>query len=123
MIKGLDWIARYKFGGTYTLYYQNPTETGLFSRIELELKAAGRYLFFDEATFDKAKKLYAVTEKGFKPWYEANLNLFFMSKGSIRPGFKLTFNRGGLPPVFTDTRTFQYGFVIESTEGDKTEKK
>jgi hypothetical protein len=120
-----NWIARFKFGGVFTLFYRNNSETaGLLKRVELNLQAVDRYLFRREAQFDQETMKLTTTNRGFKPWYQADLRVYLTdpeegTPGGLRTGFKLTFNRGSLPPVFAATKSFQFGFILESTEKQK----
>src|SRR5438132_10003274 len=51
-----------------------------------------------------------------KPWYQADLKAFIFSNDQGRAGFKVSFIRGGLPPVFADTKAFRFGFVFETSD-------
>jgi hypothetical protein len=119
-----NWLARFKFGGVFTLFYKNHSEgPALFRRVELDVQAVDRYLFRREVQFDEDTKVNTTTARGHKPWFQAGLKIFFTDpeegSGGLRSGFKLTYNRGSLPPVFADTKSFQFGFVLESTESKK----
>ena len=118
------WLARFKFGGVFTLFYKNHSEgPALFRRVELDLQAVDRYLFRREVQFDQETKANTTTDRGHKPWFQAGLKIYFTDpeegSGGLRSGFRLTYNRGSLPPVFADTKSFQFGFVLESTESKK----
>lgn len=119
-----DWLARFKFGGVFTLFYKNRSEgPALFRRIELDLQAVDRYLFRREVQFNEEMRANTTTDRGHKPWFQAGLKVYFTDpeEGSsgMRSGFRLSYNRGSLPPVFADTKSFQFGFVLESTESKK----
>jgi hypothetical protein len=119
-----DWIARFKFGGVLTLFYKNNSESaGFIKRVELDVQAVNRYLFRREVAFDETTMMNTSTDRGNKPWFQANLKIFFTDpeEGTpgMRTGFKLSYNRGSLPPVFADTKSFQFGFIMESTENKK----
>ena len=119
-----DWLARFKFGGVFTLFYKNHSEgPALFRRVELDVQAVDRYLFRREVQFDEETKANTTTDRGHKPWFQAGLKIFFTDpeegSGGMRSGFKLTYNRGSLPPVYADTKSFQFGFILESTESKK----
>jgi hypothetical protein len=119
-----DWIARFRFGGVFTLFYKNQSEgLALFRRVELDLQAVDRYLFRREIQFNDETKANTTTDRGHKPWFQAAFKVFFTDpeegSGGLRSGFKLTYNRGSLPPVFADTKSFQFGFILESTESKK----
>jgi len=119
-----DWVARFKFGGVFTLFYKNNSEgPALFRRVEFDVQAVDRYLFRREVQFDKTTMANTTTDRGHKPWLQAALKIFFTDpeegSGGLRSGIKLSYNRGSLPPVFADTKSFQFGFVLESTETKK----
>jgi hypothetical protein len=119
-----NWLARFKFGGVLTLFYKNNSETaGPFKRLELNLQAVDRYLFRREVMFDQTTMTNIATAKGNKPWYQADLRVYFTDPdegtAGLRAGFQLSFKRGSLPPVFSQTKSFQFGFILESTEQKK----
>jgi hypothetical protein len=119
-----DWLARFKLGGVFTLFYKNNSEgPALFRRIQLDVQAVDRYLFRREVQFDKDTMANTSTDRGHKPWLQADFKVFFTDpeegSGGLRTGFKLSYIRGSLPPVFADTKSFQFGFVLESTETKK----
>jgi len=62
-------------------------------------------------------KSMAVT-KGDKLYFQADAKVFLFETPSGRYGFKLSYNRGSLPPVYGSVSSFQFGFVIETTDGD-----
>lgn len=119
-----DWLARFKFGGVFTLFYKNHSEgPALFRRVQLDVQAVDRYLFRREVQFDKEKMTNTTTDRGNKGWLQADFKVYFTDpeegSGGLRSGFKLSYNRGSLPPVFANTKSFQFGFVLESTETKK----
>lgn len=121
-----DWISRFKVGGRLSFYYRNPESTLPFKRVELDLQAVNRYLALREVMFDKEKKMNILTDKGNKPWLQADLKFFFTDppEGTtgFRSGFKVSYNRGSLPPVFAQTRSFQFGLIFETVGVNKSEK-
>jgi hypothetical protein len=119
-----DWIARFKFGGVFTLFYKSNSEgPALFRRVELDVQAVDRYLFRREIQFNEETMANTTTDRGHKPWLQADFKIYFTDpeegSGRLRSGFKVTYNRGSLPPVFADTKSFQFGFILESTESKK----
>jgi hypothetical protein len=46
------------------------------------------------------------------------VKVFFGETDAGRFGFKLSFNRGRLPPVYAEVKSFDFGFVIESGDND-----
>jgi hypothetical protein len=119
-----DWLARFKFGGVFTLYYKNHSEgPALFRRVQFDVQAVDRYLFRREVQFDNETMANTTTDRAHKPWLQADFKIFFTDpeegSGGLRTGFKLSYIRGSLPPVFAHTKSFQFGFVLESTETKK----
>ena len=114
-------IARLKSGGTVTLRY-NSASNNFLSRIDLELNAVDRYLFLHELTTDPKTNTVTLLEKGNKYYAEGNLKFYFSKIGMGRPGFRVSFKRGFLPPVFAFTKAFDAGFFFESSD-DKTAAK
>lgn len=111
-------LARFKTGGTLTLRYDSQNNDAL-NRIDLELNAVNRHLFLRELTLDPATNLVTLLDKGDKYYAEGNLKFYFGKVGKGRPGFRVSFKRGYLPPVFAFTKAFDAGFFYESAD-DKT---
>lgn len=114
-------LARYKSGGTMTFRYDSNNNAAL-NRIDLELNAVDRYLFQRELTLDSATNLVTLLDKGNKYYAEGNMKFYFLKLGKGRPGFRVTFKRGFLPPTFAFTKAFDAGFFYESAD-DKTSSK
>ena len=113
-------ILRYVTGATLGLIYQPKDNTNaLVQRLEFDGQVAGRYLFNDEVAWDATTKKTSSVTAGMKPWYQADLKAFVFSNGQGRAGVKITFIRGSLPPIFSDTRAFRFGFIFETSD-DKT---
>lgn len=125
-LREVDWLARYKFGGVLSFLYRNRGNQFPIKFVQLEVEAVDRYLFRREVMFDEATRMNVMTDKGHKPWVQADLKFYFTDPprgaGGLRTGFKLSFIRGSLPPVFSQTRSFQFGFVFESVEVQKAER-
>ena len=117
-------ILRFVSGGTLGLIYQpNPGSNALVQRVELNGQVAARYLFDDEAAWNPATKTQSNVASGMKPWYQADLKAFIFSSDQGRAGFKVSFIRGGLPPVFADTKAFRFGFVFETSDDKSSQGK
>lgn len=114
----VDWITRYKAGANFTLFYRNVESKLPFKRIEVDLKGVYRYLFNREVKFDETTKKNILTDKGHKPWFQADLKFFLADSDRGKVGFKLTFNRGSLPPVFAQTKSFQFGLIFETSDDE-----
>ncbi len=114
-------IARFKSGGTLTLRYDSQDNAAL-NRIDLELNAVDRHLFRRELTLDPTTNLVTKLDTGDKYYAEGNLKFYFFKVGKGRPGFRVTFKRGYLPPAFAFTKAFDAGFFFESAD-DKTSNK
>lgn len=110
-------IARFKYGLILGLVYQPKDEPNAFpQRAVLDLQAGGRHLFENESAWDAAKKQAVSIASGYKPWYQVDAKIFLIGNQAGRVGFKLTFIRGSLPPIFTETRAFRFGLVFETTD-------
>lgn len=111
-------ISRYKAGAELHLFYQSKTDKTFINRVELAGASIYRRLFLTEAAFKAATKTNVNTTRGDKLWTQVDFKVFVGPRmGKVRPGLKTTYQRGYLPPVFTRTRTFSYGLVFESMEG------
>lgn len=118
-LKDVDWVARYKFGGGFSLFYSDKDGRWLFKRIELDTQFAGRYLFRNEIMFDESTAMKIATDKGFKPWVQVGLNAYLADTPNGRFGFGLSYNRGSLPPVFATTNSFLFGFIFQTADDTK----
>jgi hypothetical protein len=122
----VDWIARYKFGGVLSFLYRNRESLFPVKVVQFDVQAVDRYLFRREVMFDEATQMNVMTDKGHKPWVQADLKFYFTDPprggAGLRSGIKISFNRGSLPPVFSQTRSFQFGFIFESVEKQKAEQ-
>ena len=114
----VHWISRFKSGAEFTSFYQNDESSLPFKRLDLDLQVVNRYLFFKEVTFDQSTMKSSAVSKGEKPYYQADVKVFLFESPSARYGFKLSYSRGSLPPVYSNVSSFQLGFVIETTDGD-----
>ena len=121
-LKQVNYIARYKGGGDLNFFYNNPETSFLFKRVELDLRAVLRYLFRNEVMFNETTKMNDMTDKGLKGYGQADLKFYFASTPNGRLGFRINYSRGALPPVFAETKAFQFGFIIESADDTKTAK-
>ncbi len=50
--------------------------------------------------------------KGEKPYFQADVKVYLVASSSGRYGFKLSYNRGSLPPVYSRVPSFQFRFVV-----------
>lgn len=111
-------ISRYKAGAELHVFYQSKTDKTFVNRVELASASIYRRLFLKESAFNARTKTNANATSGDKLWNQVDFKIFVGPKlGKVRPGLKATYQRGYLPPVFSRTRTFSYGLVFESTEG------
>jgi hypothetical protein len=118
-LQDVNYVARLKFGGSFTLFYDNEHTRFPFKRVEWDTRGVDRYLFLSEVMFDDTTKMNVLTDKGNKPWFQTDLKFFLASNTSGRLGFKISYNRGSLPPVFANTNSFQFGFVVETADDTK----
>jgi hypothetical protein len=84
----------------------------------VNLEGVHRYLFHKEVMFDAKTKKNNIVDHGSRPYGEATIKVFFAEDQHARYGFRLAYSRGSLPPVFGDVKAFQFGFVVETTDGD-----
>jgi hypothetical protein len=118
-LREINYVARFKFGGALTLFYSNQDNNFPFKRVEADIRGVDRYLFLREVMFDETTKMNTMTDKGNKPWFQLDGKFFLADTPNGRFGLKISYNRGSLPPVFADTNSFQFGFIIESADDTK----
>lgn len=117
-------ILRFVTGATIGLIYQPKDATSSpLQRLEFNGAVAGRYLFNDEVAWDPTTKAESRVTSGMRPWYQADLKAFIFSNAQGRAGFKITFIRGSLPPVFAETRAFRFGFIFETSDDKSSQGK
>lgn len=114
-LQQLDGIARFKTGATLNSFWDNPKAVGPLKRFEVELGVVERFLFLKEIHYDTATKTNSTIQNGNKPYYHADVKLFVGESSSGRYGVKIGYNRGSLPPVYAPVKSFQFGFLFEST--------
>lgn len=114
-----DWIARYKAGAGIKVYFKASQASLLpVTRFDFAVDGIWRYLAVEEQNFNaETKALDRVTDGGHG-YVEASLKAFFVEIGKRRFGIKASYNRGSLPPVFADVKSYQFGFVVESNDQD-----
>ena len=113
-------IARYKAGAGFTLYYDNPGTPLPLRRVEVDINGILRHLFLSESRFNTETKAIDMTDDGLHGYAQVDLKVFFAETDAGRYGFKLSLNRGRLPPVYAEVNSFDFGFVIESGDDDDT---
>ena len=114
-----DWIARYKGGLGFRMFYEDPASPLPIMRVELAGEGVIRNLFRDEYMWDAEKKEIGDTGKGLRGYGQVDLKLYMGESDAGRYGVKLSYNRGSLPPVFARVKSFQFGFLWESKDGDQ----
>jgi hypothetical protein len=115
----VDWIARHKAGAELTLFYDNPESQLPFKRVELSASGVNRYLFRNELVFNQSTSVSDIVQKGRKTWFESGLKLYLAESPKGRFGVNLSYNNGALPPVYASTKSFQFGFLVESADDTK----
>ncbi len=114
-------LARLKSGGEFNLIFNAGDPNEPISRIQITAKALERYLFRSETTLDEMTQKAIMTDKGSKYWLQADVKVGTGVKiGAGRVGFKLTFERGFLPPVYNFVKTFKFGVVFETNDDDNS---
>jgi hypothetical protein len=112
-------LARLKTGGVLTLFYEANNPADFLNRVEFETQAVNRYLFKRETLFDAATQKNLLVEKGNKYWLQADLKFMLGAKiGPGRIGFRASFQRGSLPPVYAFTKVFNFSVIFESLDDD-----
>ena len=114
-------LVRGKTGGEFNLIFKAGDPNEPVSRIQISAKALERYLFMDENTLDPVTKLAVIADKGSKYWLQADLKISTGVKvGAGRVGFRASFQRGYLPPVYNYVKTFNFGVVFETNDDDNS---
>jgi hypothetical protein len=114
-------LARIKTGGELNLIFKAGDPAEPISRIVLSATALERYLFKRETTIDEMTQMAILTDKGSKYWLEADLKVTTgVRLGVGRVGFRVTFNRGSLPPVYNFVKTFKFGVFFETNDDDNS---
>lgn len=113
-----DYVARVKAGGQFTLFYENPENPFPLKRVDLDLSMVQRYLFFKEAQVSSTPGIMNTFNSGRKPWYQASLKVYLVDTPKGKYGVQLSYNNGSLPPAFSPTKSFQFGFLFETSDGE-----
>ena len=111
-------IARYKAGAGLTVFYDNPDTQLPLRRVEVDINGVVRQLFLTESRFNAETTLTDTTDEGFHGYAQIDFKVFFIETSAGRYGFKLSFNRGRLPPVYSQVNSFDFGFLVESGDDD-----
>lgn len=82
--------------------------------MELEVSEVLRQFFLTESRFNEETKQTDATDDGLHPYGQGDLKLFVGETDAGRFGVKLSCNRGRLPPVYSEVKSFTFGFLIES---------
>jgi len=118
-------LARLKSGASLTLSSQSPYSTDNSARLDLEVSAVNRYLFEKELLYDSKTNSYSSTGTGNKYWAQVALKVLTGPTGggslSGRPGLRLSFQRGYLPPAYAFTKVFTVGLVYETNDNSSQE--
>ncbi len=107
-------IARYKAGAGLTVFYDNPGTQLPLRRVEIDINGVMRQLFLSESRFNADTNLTDTTDNGFHGYAQIDFKVFFVETIAGRYGFKVSFNRGRLPPVYAQVNSFDFGFLVES---------
>lgn len=110
-------IARLKAGATLGLFWKAPNpDTAFIKKVMLEAQGVDRYLFTSEAAFDRTSRTAIAIAEGNKHYVQADLKIYLAATAQGNYAFRASYVNGGLPPVFTESKTFRYGFVFESAD-------
>lgn len=113
-----DFVARVKGGGDLTAFYENLENPFPLKRVDLSLGMVQRYLFLKEAEMTSTSSPALAVNKGYRPWYQAALKVYIAESPKGKYGFQLTYQNGSLPPAFSTTKAFQFGFLYETSDGE-----
>jgi hypothetical protein len=114
-------LARVKGGGELYLIFKAPNPNEPLSRVEFSAKALERYLFKNENVLDPLTNMAVLIDKGGKYWLQADLKVisgFRTARGRV--GFRISFTRGYLPPVYNFVKSFNFGVVFETNDDDNS---
>jgi hypothetical protein len=107
-------IARYKAGAGLTIFFDNPGTQLPLRRFEIDINGVMRQLFLAESRFNDETNVTDMTDEGFHGYAQIDFKVFLVETSAGRYGFKLSFNRGRLPPVYAQVNSFDFGFLVES---------
>ena len=113
-LQQLDGIARFKTGASLVSAWKNPKEIGPVRRFDVQVAVVDRYLFLKEIHYDTAAKTNSTIKNGNKPYFQADAKVFVVENETGRYGFKISYHRGSLPPVYAPVKSFHFGFLFES---------
>jgi hypothetical protein len=112
-------LARFKTGAVFNMFYQADNQNALLNRLDFEVQGVNRYLFKSESVFDATTQKATLIEKGNKYWLQADLKFLFGPRVQAgRVGFRASFRRGSLPPVYAFNKAFTFGIVFETSDPD-----
>lgn len=111
-------LARLKTGAVFELFYQaREGSNSLLNRVEFDVQALDRYLFKRESALDETTQKAVLTDKGNTYWIQSDAKFFFGPTTQFgRPGFRIGFKRGSLPPVYSFTKAFTFGVIFQSSK-------
>ncbi|HLG59172.1 MAG TPA: hypothetical protein VI485_27770 [Vicinamibacterales bacterium] len=116
-----DVIFRGKLGGDLTLRWgRADTDPSKFA-VELDVGHVTRLLGHAESAVKdivedgKTVQERVTIEKGQRHWTQANVRVFLFGTEQARYGVQLTYYNGSLPPLFAQSKAFQFGMVIETS--------
>jgi hypothetical protein len=112
-------IARYRNGGTFRAFY-DASDIGPIRRFEFVFQGVSRQLFSMEAAVDPTTQAVTKTTSGNKYYLQGDFKVFFASTSKGRPGFRVSFKRGTLPPAYTFTKGFEFGIIFETSDDTQT---
>jgi hypothetical protein len=112
-----DTIARFKSGGNFGVYWTaKNADKALIKKFMIDAEGVDRYLFLNESAINTTTNMPTAVTKGNHYYVEAEAKFYVAETQQGNYAFRVSYIRGGLPPVFSNTKTFQYGFVFESAD-------
>ena len=99
------------------LFWKAPNQdTAFIKKVMVEAQGVDRYLFTSESAFDRTSRTSIAIAEGNKHYVQADLKVYLAATAQGNYAFRASYVNGGLPPVFTESKTFRYGFVFESAD-------
>ncbi|HEV2962124.1 MAG TPA: hypothetical protein VG649_09895, partial [Candidatus Angelobacter sp.] len=115
-LQNVDWLARAKAGVEGSVRLLNNGRPWPFQTLELRAAGVDRYLFLDELNYNQSTDAIDRIAHGHKLYGQIDFKLIIGQSNNANYGLKLTFQRGSLPPIFANTRAFQFGFLYETKD-------
>jgi hypothetical protein len=114
-------IARYRAGGSFRAFY-TASAVSPIHRFEFVIQAVTRQLFSPEAAIDPITQKSTLHQRGNTYYTQGDFKFFFADTAHGRPGFRVSYKRGSLPPVYSFTKGFEFGLIFETADDTQTQQ-